>query len=413
MLRGLSFVVFAAAVAPEPDVFGGRVGGVSVEMFAFTGKATYTGGATLPEKAEDMADNVAISSPQDAPFLDFIGDGLVPARATVHEWVEDSLNPAVDTVNDGTIAVPLTETVWDVSNGSRFQVGDIITHGDDGQELMQVTGVAGNTLTVVRGFGGSTATNLVTAEPIVIVSAARLEGDDAAAPRQRVRTRKSNYTQIFSETVEISGSEIAVTQAAMRDDEFNYQKARRTTEQLQALERAVIFGRPPAANPEGSATIRRYMRGILPTISTNKYVAGAGGIPAGDLTDAIIRQFMQLQFQATGVMPNFLCVSPFQRYKVTEATQPIRVLSNTDRRMLSVVRELETDFGVIAVIPSRWVPKNCAFGGNSGRVKVLPLAGRSFFFKEAQPAADKRQGQVIGEYTVEIRNEDTFFSWRK
>ena len=43
----------------------------------FTGKATYTAGATLPEIAEDVSDLVAIISPHETPLLDALGD---PAR---------------------------------------------------------------------------------------------------------------------------------------------------------------------------------------------------------------------------------------------------------------------------------------------------------------------------------------------
>ena len=41
---------------------------------------------------------------------------------------------------------------------------------------------------------------------------AALEGDDAGDARFTSRSRKSNYTQIFSVTVEVSGSELAVRQ---------------------------------------------------------------------------------------------------------------------------------------------------------------------------------------------------------
>ena len=41
---------------------------------AFTGKATYSAGATLPELAEDISDIVAIVSPFETPLLNLLGD---------------------------------------------------------------------------------------------------------------------------------------------------------------------------------------------------------------------------------------------------------------------------------------------------------------------------------------------------
>ena len=48
---------------------------------AFTGKATYSAGTSLPEIAEDVGDLVGLSSPYETPLLDALGD---PARATIH-----------------------------------------------------------------------------------------------------------------------------------------------------------------------------------------------------------------------------------------------------------------------------------------------------------------------------------------
>lgn len=57
----------------------------------FNGKATFTGGADLPELAEDVADIIGLVSPFETPLLDHLGDAKRPAQSTVHEWVEDAL----------------------------------------------------------------------------------------------------------------------------------------------------------------------------------------------------------------------------------------------------------------------------------------------------------------------------------
>jgi len=43
---------------------------------AFTGKATYSAGTTLPELAEDVSDLIGISSPYAPPLLDALGDPM-------------------------------------------------------------------------------------------------------------------------------------------------------------------------------------------------------------------------------------------------------------------------------------------------------------------------------------------------
>ncbi len=91
---------------------------------AFTGKATYSAGTTLPELAEDVSDLIGIVSPYETPLLDALGDPLRAATSTHHEWLEDELLPNKDSIDDSSISSPSTETDFDVANGSRFRVGE-------------------------------------------------------------------------------------------------------------------------------------------------------------------------------------------------------------------------------------------------------------------------------------------------
>jgi hypothetical protein len=78
---------------------------------SFSGKATYSAGATLPEIAEDVSDLIAIVSPHETPLLDHLGDPARQATSTIHEWLEDSLLPNTDAVDDALISDPANETV--------------------------------------------------------------------------------------------------------------------------------------------------------------------------------------------------------------------------------------------------------------------------------------------------------------
>src|SRR5689334_1293298 len=102
---------------------------------AFTGKATYTAGAALPEIAEDVSDLVAIASPAETPLLDALGDPARAAHSTIHEWLEDALIPNLDTVTE-----VVSGTQFGVSAISRFRVGDQI-RVEGKSELMLVTAI--------------------------------------------------------------------------------------------------------------------------------------------------------------------------------------------------------------------------------------------------------------------------------
>jgi len=369
---------------------------------SFSGKATFTAGSTLPEIAEDVSDLVAIASPTETPLLDALGDPHRSAHSTVHEWLEDALVPNSDTVDSVTDATHIV-----VDNVARFRVGDQIRV--EGQtELILVTAVNSGTseLTVVRAYGGSSAGSVNADDVIRNLGNAALEGDDASAARFTSRSRKTNYTQIFSVTVEVSGSELAVRQIGVRD-ELDYSKAQRTRELIRDLESSVLNGVAPAANPQGSSTVRRTMRGIIASLATNIFEPGAGGFPAGsDLSEEQLNTALRtIWSNSNGGMDLIVVGGPEKRAINEFVASNRRFTSQTDtfRDMVSVY---ESDFGVCRVVLCRSVPAGTVLLLDSSRIDVLPLAGRSFHYKPLANVGDREGGQVIGEYTLELRNEN-------
>ena len=286
---------------------------------AFTGKATYSAGATLPEIAEDVSDLVAINSPHETPLLDALGDPARPARSTVHEWLEDALLPNSDRINDAAFGNPATDTSFVVENASRFRVGDQIKMAAT-DEVMLITAIntGTNTLTVTRAYGGTVAEALADDAELIILGNAALEGDDAQAARFTARSRKTNYTQIFAATVEVSGSELAVRQLGVRD-ELDYQKLQRTRELMRDLENCVINGRAPAATQEGSSTVRRTMRGIRSFITTNVFSPGSSGFPAGGtLTEEQINAALRSIWQSSSGQVDLVVVGGQEKRAINQ-----------------------------------------------------------------------------------------------
>ncbi len=372
---------------------------------AFTGKATYSAGVTLPELAEDVSDLVGIVSPYETPLLDALGDSLHSATSTYHEWLEDSLLPNQDAINDSTFSNPLTDTQFAVDHGSRFQVGDQIqTEGSE--ELMLVTEIAGNTLTVIRGYGGTTAEELADEQVIHILGNAALEGADKPAARFTNRVRKGNYAQIFTASVEVSGSDLAARQLGL-SDEMDYQKQERLRELLRDLENTVINGGQPSANPQGSSSVRRTLKGILAHLTTHEYATGDSGFPSGnDLDEAKLNYALRKIWESSSGTVDLIVVNGFQKRRINGFIASSRSYGAKDQTYSDLVSLYESDFGVCRVIVSRWVPQDAVLLLDSSRVSVLPLTGRSFHFKPLASGGDYECGQLIGEYTLELRNEE-------
>ena len=74
--------------------------------------------------------------------------------------------------------------------------------------------------------------------------------------------------------------------------------------------------------------------------------------------------------------------------------------SNRDR-----ISVYESDFGLCRIDTTRWMPQDAVLLLDSSRLSVLPLAGRSFHYKPLASSGDFDCGQIIGEYTLELKNE--------
>ena len=359
----------------------------------FTGKATYSAGAVLPEFSEDMADLIGIISPYETPLLDAVGDPLRAATSTHHEWLEDELLPNKDSINDPSVS---NEVDFDVANGSRFQAGDAI-QAEGSEELMLVTAVSSDTLTVVRGYAGTTIEDLADGQIINILGNAAVEGGDNPRGRFTQRTRCGNYTQIFTATVEVSGTDMAAGQLGL-SDEMDYQKQERLRECLRDLENAVINGQ--IADKRLTANIddeQRKMEGIVQSIETNIIDA-----KNARLDENLINKMLRKIWEGSNGNIDLIVVGGFQKRKMNSFLNDRGRTETTYRDMVSVY---ESDFGVCKIITTRWMPQDTALFLDSARVNVMPLAGRSFHFKRLAGSDDYECGEIIGEYTLELKNE--------
>jgi hypothetical protein len=371
---------------------------------SFTGKATYSAGTTLPELAEDVSDLIGIISPYETPLLEALGDPMREATSTHHEWLEDELLPNKDAINDSSWTDPGSDTEINVDHGSRFRVGDQIQI-EGSEELILVANVDSDTLTVVRGYAGTTPENLADDQIINILGNAALEGADKPGVRFTNRIRCGNYTQIFTAAVEVSGTDMAASQLGLAD-EMDYQKQERLRELLRDLENTALNGGQPTANPQGGSSVRRSMKGIIQHLSTNVFHTGDGGFPAGtDLDETMINHVLRSIWENSNGNVDLIVVGGFQKRRINTFCADSRSYAANDTTFTNLVSIYESDFGVCRIVTTRWMPKDAALLLDSSRVNLLPLAGRSFYFKPLASSGDYECGELIGEYTLELKNE--------
>lgn len=370
---------------------------------AFSGRATYDAGV-IDGIAEDVADLVSMISPFETPLLDALGDAERAATSVLHEWLEDALSPneiisAAAYINTDTpIQVFLVGTTD--SAAPLLQAGVIMQVVETG-EVMQCTAIVGNDLTVVRGFGGTTAASISDAGTIFIISDAALEGADVTVDTSTARARLNNYTQIYKKDVIISGSDQATTQLGGIDSEWDYQISKKLRESLRDLEKAAIHGLLSGAGL-GSATSYRTMRGIWDFIQTNSTNLGVTPTLTADSLDTVIEGAWN---QGATDLDIIVCDAYMRRQ--INALNDSRVEQHpTEGGFTRRVTVYAGTFGEQQVVLSRWMPAMSFMVLSSERVKVVPLQGRSYFFQEVARTGDAQKGMVLGEYTTMVQNQE-------
>jgi len=112
------------------------------------------------------------------------------------------------------------QTVLQVANSDRFRVGDEIRLGS---EVLLVNSTYTGTLSVTRGYGGTTASSYAAGAAVDIIGNAALEGEDTDEDFSRAKVRRANYLQIFKKGVKVSGTARAVNWIGASDP-LAYQK---------------------------------------------------------------------------------------------------------------------------------------------------------------------------------------------
>ena len=365
---------------------------------AFTGKAIYDSDV-FSNIAEDVSDIIGMISPYETPLLDLLGDSEYPAANVYHEWLEDALQP--DTiVASCAIASTAADTVFGVAAGlAKFlQVGTLLQMGREyNSELCQILVISGNSITVTRAFGGTSASSYASAYSAYVISDTGLEGEDVATDVSRPRSRLGNYVQLFKKDIIISGTTQAVQMLGGITSEFDHQQQARMRELLKNLEKNVIRSRL-SGNTIGSSTAYRTMKGLIQFMSTNV-------VSIGTIVDSTLGSVIQAAWSYGGVDVDLICADENWKREIDWlATSRVRQVPD-EVRFKSLITYYESSFGTQQCVMSRWMPQYSLLALAKARVGVVPLRGRSFAYTPTAKTGDSEKGMLVGEYTLEVKNE--------
>lgn len=238
-------------------------------------------------------------------------------------------------------------------------------------------------------------------------TAGAIEGADFLADALTNRSRLSNTTQIFRFDILVSDTQRQVNPAGIRD-EYEYQILKATRQIARNIE-STIFQSFSAAQTTGNSGTARTMKPF------RSFAVPLTACTATLKFSAVLA--IHEAVYTSGANPDSLYVSPGSKADLTadivSGGGPGKMNLNiamADRRVIQNIDIMESDFGMLAIVPDRFVPQ-CAVTGSAN------LGGAAFLIERSKARiatlrpvrhtplgknGDATRGLVLGELTLEV-----------
>jgi hypothetical protein len=152
-------------------------------------------------------------------------------------------------------------------------------------ELLEVTQVLSDTQFVVsRGAGGTTAASISDDIYLTLMGSAYAEGTSAPKAVSRNPVAFTNYTQIFKDTYELTGTADATT--ARTGSAWSNDKKRKQFDHARGIEYSILFGRKSEQVGDNGKP-KRFMGGLREFIPADNTTVFGSAVTADSLMDAL------------------------------------------------------------------------------------------------------------------------------
>jgi hypothetical protein len=157
------------------------------------------------------------------------------------KWFEKLLPDQQALLNVDATTTDTTLSLVTAADYTKFKAGHVVLNVNTGEIMWIVSSVSGF-ITVVRAQGSVVATAIGASDPILVIGSAYAEGDGVSDAITYDPSIVSNYTQIFRNVFDITGTASA-TRIRYGDGQFQ-KEARREALELHSIEmeRAFLFG---------------------------------------------------------------------------------------------------------------------------------------------------------------------------
>jgi len=331
-----------------------------------------------------------------------------PARSTKEEWPELQLSGLQTTI--ASFATDGTGTGITVADGSIFRINDILyfesSTGVDRAELVRVTNVVGNALTVTRAYGGGSTVTLVVGDSAYLQARPRPEATDAGADDGREATMNFNYTQIVDRTAVVSATAEALQYYDV-SSQMNAQVGFHLMDILREQSSSLIRGKAVQRSGSVQGTSGGFM----------SYLTGGNvETTGGNLSKTHINTALRMIYDDGGYSNAYAIVcAPNQAQRIsafnTAGNNPLVTMDQTNRStgsyVSSFVGDLPVQSGFMAdIFVEPTFPKDKIAILDMNLIEMAWL--RPLTDRDATPAGfDGFKRRIIGEFTFRVLNGTT------
>lgn len=354
------------------------------------------------------------------PILDMITKDASAPDVPIDKatWGWSAQRPKVDTF--GAALANGTDTSITVTTAGLYQVGNILKFTSG--EFARVTAVSGTTITISRGFAGSTAAAQANGSGIVIVAPSYKEFDNYEDTPVTQGDTDYNYHQIFQYSIPFSHRAQVIptyeTRGFSAEDRAKWAAQHLSESEVPLdLEYQLIQS---TLRQQGTQSVSGFMGGIRTSTFIGTVDTSLGGVP---LTPKILLDFIQdMKYASKGeIGKQIICHPTVARFMYSWFHSMREMPANSTGKVATYTKFIDTPMGVFEIVPVHtWVnpgaaastdPLNQILIANLKDYKLTPLSSKSgwkmYFLNEGELTFWGTEARMRGDYTLRAGNPYT------
>lgn len=364
--------------------------------------STLTGGTALAALVvRYFADFQKYLDPTETPFTSSLKTGeAVPQKKA--EWGNSFLAPNASATGASIADGSTTSVTVATGDGSKFQVNDVIKVE---AEHMWVTAISADVLTVRRGFQGTTGVaHTVVGTVIDILGPATIENQDTPISPIARGSLEYNYPQLFDYGLHLSERENNTSDYEIsKGTKYEAYLAKLMKEAAIDFEKTAILGKRSAEAAATGATATPTAMGGLDYFTNRLYDMASAPVSENQLMTVA-----QDLWTAVGAdkMAKTILVGGFMRRALSSLFNSNRIADVTDTETTLVWKAIDTDFGKLRFVLSRYIPAGAAYFVNLQDITIHPYKGGAWKEVRLPASGPYIKGRFTGDYTIVFRGNN-------